>query len=152
MDWLRLYHSLVDSSHWLALTDSQRAIYVELLCLASAEPEDRRGTVPRRNLHRRLRRTGRQVSAACQRLISDGLLSEKGDTLLIEGWYKFQYKSDTSRIRTRNYRERLKTDIDGDVTETSQPASQKRHGDGPEQKRLDTEREEKRERVLDAPV
>ena len=139
MDWFRLYHNLPDTGPWLSLTDTQRAIYIEVLCLASRRQGDERGTISADQLHRKLRRNAAQVLAACSVLTREGLLVKRGSVLEVQHWHDFQYSSDSSAERTRKYRERKKTDPGRDVTETSPEPSLKRHGDALEQRRVETE-------------
>jgi len=143
VDWFRLYHNLPDTGPWLDLKDTHRAIYIEILCLASRRGGDDRGTICTVKLHRKLRRHSGQVLAAVSALTSASLLvdigSEPGVTFECAGWDSFQYDSDNSTVRSRKHRESKKTASKCNVAATSPERPAKRSCNALEKRRTDTE-------------
>ena len=143
MKWFRLYHDLPHSQKWGELNDTQRSIYIELLCMASARSDDDdRGTIDTDGLAWRLRRNANQVQSACKVLAKAGLLeypmSGEGGIVRVPQWDRMQRKADSSRARVRKHRESNESSTECNVTE----ALPKRYSNAPEQNRTEQTREE----------
>ena len=149
MNWFKLHHGITNSPKWASLPDTKRAIYIELLCVASKQTDDKRGTIPVDGLAWNLRRHTNQVRSAIATLLDIGWLEIlEGEPEAIRGgcsrgvrggvlggpqWVDLQMGSGSSRVRTRKYRERKASQDACDATTPSQHC----HGDGTDKSRVD---------------
>jgi hypothetical protein len=121
MAWLRLYDNLSSDHKVMQLDSSHFKTWV--LCLCNAKKNDGKlECIEILSFELRLRED------VCQKhldhLCAVGLIDKEGECYQPHNWSKFQYDSDNSRARTKEYRERKKG-VTCDATVTSQH----RHGD-----------------------
>jgi hypothetical protein len=138
MKWFRLYAEAVDDEKLRLLAFEDRWHFVALLCLkASGVLDENSGEMLRRKVAIKLGLSLAELDSVAKRLADIKLIDRK--TLQPLAWDERQFASDTSRERTRAYRERMKRH--GDVTVTAQDT------DTDTDTESDTETEEKQERA-----
>lgn len=125
MPWFRLYAEMVDDPKLRLLAFEDRWHYVALLCLKCQGILDARLdlTQMRRMVAVKLGVDLRTLDEIERRLVAEYLIEK--DSLQPLQWDKRQFQSDSSAQRTREWRDRQRSESgDGGVT------SPKRHGDG----------------------
>lgn len=112
--WFRFYAESINDPKVQRLPAHLFKTWVNLLCLASANG----GTLPsREDIAFQLRMSDHDANAHIDELIGVGLVDiTHGKTLEPHNWNARQYVSDTSKQRTRQYRDRLKRACDVTVT------------------------------------
>jgi hypothetical protein len=107
MQWLRLYHDVLDDPKAQGLPRDDFKNWINVLIVASQN--DPRGELPSpANLAFSLRLSREQAEALCARLRDRELLDPQDGRLVIHGWAGRQYESDDSTQRVRNFRARKK--------------------------------------------
>ena len=105
MQWFRFYHSVANNRKVQRLPARLFRTWVNLLCLASENGE--RGTLPApEDLAFGMRTSAAKANIDLERLIEAGLIDRDGDTLRMHDWDDWQYESDSSTPRVREYRAR----------------------------------------------
>lgn len=124
--WFRFYNSVVDDPKVQLLPKALRWAWVELLCLASKND----GTLPAiEQIAFSVRASVNDAQADVDALILAGLIDVTPEGRLTpHNWAERQFVSDSSRERTRNYRERMKK-RSGDGVVTSQVTAQESETD-----------------------
>lgn len=123
--WFRLYNDVINDPKVQMLPKALRWSWVELLCLASKSD----GFLPSvEQIAFAVRSSVNDTQADIDALILAGLIDITPDARLTpHNWGKRQFASDTSRERTKNYRERMKKrPCDTDVTSHVTPPDQTR--------------------------
>lgn len=133
--WFRLYADMPDNTKVGMLDDASHRAWVECLCFATRQGESGKiGTLDEINWMAR-----RDYSEQLKVLLERELVTQIGDVYYVKNWRHRQRESDTSKARTRKYREAKKSGKSKkDVT--SHTRHQKRHGDAPDTE-TDTEKE-----------
>lgn len=121
--WFRLYSEAVDDEKLRLLAFEDRWHFVAILCCKAQGilDEDSSEALIRRKVAVKLGLDGGSLDEAIKRLADVGLIDKT--TMNPIAWDERQFETDSSKERTRAYRERKKQSCDGHVT------SQKRHGD-----------------------
>lgn len=109
MQWFRFYSEAVNDPKVQSLSGDLFKAWVNILCLAAQQD----GRLITTDLPFQLRSDSVTVEHVTSALIDAGLLVSKGKYLHPHNWDKRQFKSDTSRERTKRYRDRQR-----DVTVT----------------------------------
>ena len=111
--WFRFYDEVLNDPKVQTLDPLAFKVWVNCLCLASANdsPSGKLGTLEAVSFA--LRETLETVSSAFHTLCARGLIATENETFHIPKWGKRQYKSDTSTDRVKRFRERSRN-----VTET----------------------------------
>ncbi|MCH7617335.1 MAG: hypothetical protein IIB18_05685, partial [Chloroflexi bacterium] len=103
MPWFRLYHDVLNNPKVQRLPARLFRTWVNLLCLASENGE--RGTLPApEDLAFGMRTSAEKANIDLERLIEAGLIDRDGDELRMRDWNLWQYESDSSTGRVREYR------------------------------------------------
>jgi hypothetical protein len=113
--WFRFYNDVINDAKVQLLPKALRWAWVELLCLASKND----GFLPPiEQIAFNVRASVNDAQSDLDALILAGLIDIRADGRLTpHNWADRQFVSDTSRERTRNYRQRLKKRrSDDDVT------------------------------------
>jgi hypothetical protein len=113
--WFRLYNDVINDPKVQLLPKALRWAWIELLCLASKHD----GVLPPvEQIAFAVRSSVNDAQADLDALIFAELIDIAPDGRLTpHNWSERQFASDSSRERTKNYRERLKKRFgDGDVT------------------------------------
>lgn len=114
MEWFRLYDDIINDPKILRLDETLRWRYTALLCIVSKNAE--RGYIPDdEDVCLMMRVDQGQWSDTKARLIERGLILENDGKLIINGWFKRQYQSDSGADRVRKCR---KLKRNGNVTVT----------------------------------
>lgn len=130
MKWFRMYGDMPDDPKIGTLSDSEFRTWVELLCLACKEQNNGVTGATKQNLNWLLRR---DVTVTVDVLLRDELIHEnKVGIITISNWEKRQMRSDDSAVRMRKSREKSKRDVTNAKS------------DGPEENRIEKNREEKK--------
>jgi hypothetical protein len=118
--WFRFYADALHNPKVQSLSPKMFKFWVNILCIASSND----GLLPNQNeIAFYLRLKISTISFCINHLIEKKLLIDS-DGLRPYNWEKRQYKSDTSKERTKKYRERLKEDCDVTDTVTVTPPEQ----------------------------
>ena len=116
--WFRLYTEAVDDDKLRLLAFEDRWHFVAILCCKGAGLLDEEmSPLLWRRIAVKLGVQARELEEIARRLAEVGLID--GDTLQPLKWGDRQYESDTSKERTRKYRERMRK-RHSDVTVTAQ--------------------------------
>lgn len=148
--WFRFYNDVINDPKVQLLPKALRWAWVELLCLASKND----GILPPiEQIAFSVRASVNDAQADVDALILAGLIDITPDGRLTpHNWSERQFASDTSRERTRNYRERMKKRC-SDVSVTSQVTAQYPDPDSERDNNypssLDAERESEAEKLID---
>lgn len=103
--WFRFYIEVLHDPKILKLDDKLFRIWVKLLCVAGKNG----GLLPpSEDLAIELRETEETVSCDILSLKNLGFIDTTRAGMMIHGWSKRQYKSDSSTERVKRYRERFK--------------------------------------------
>lgn len=135
MQWFRMYAEFIHDPKMLTISRDARLLFVELCCLATAQ-EDANGCTrhTQEQAMIALRLHHKTFKASLKELQDIGVCGVNTDGMVfLANWEKRQKTSDTSKERTKKYRENLKH-----VT------SQKRHSDALEKSRIDKNRIDKK--------
>src|SRR3569623_1727505 len=112
--WFRLYSEAVDDEKLRLLAFEDRWHFIALLCCKNNGILDTEPNLMRRKVAVKLGLDLRELGEVARRLSEVGLIDE--DTLQPIKWNDRQFKSDTSKDRTKAYRDRLKRNSDVTVT------------------------------------
>lgn len=113
--WFRLYSEAVDDEKLRLLAFEDRWHFIALLCCKNNGILDEAQTVlMRRKVAVKLGLDLRELGEVARRLAEVGLIDE--ESLQPLAWDNRQFKSDTSKQRTKEYRDRLKSHCDVTVT------------------------------------
>lgn len=113
--WFRLYSEAVDDEKLRLLAFEDRWHFIALLCCKNNGVLDEpQSSLMRRKVAVKLGLDLRELGEVARRLSEVGLVNE--DTLQPLAWDDRQFKSDTSKQRTKEYRDRLKSHRDVTVT------------------------------------
>lgn len=117
--WFRFYAESVNDSKVQRLPAHLFKTWVNLLCLASTNG----GTLPsREDIAFQLRMSDHDANSQIDELIGLGLIDiVSGKSMEPHNWKSRQYVSDTSKQRTRKYRDKLKQACDVTVTPAVTP-------------------------------
>lgn len=110
--WFRMYAEAVDDDKLRLLAFEDRWHYVAILCLKTQGTLDKQEHLDRR-VAVKLGLGLREADEVRRRLMEVGLIDENWQPIK---WDERQYRSDTSRERTKAYRERMKRHCDVTVT------------------------------------
>lgn len=134
MDWFRFYNDARSDNKLKLLTDSEFRVWVNLLCLASEQTEQARGTIDG---------TDRFVLAAevahadetllvetLAKLVKLRMISDDHDVIRFAKWDKRQFASDSSTSRVQKHRDKLRN---GEATESNDDETlQEQHATPPD--------------------
>lgn len=134
MDWLRLYHDVLDDPKVQGLSPEDFRSWIN--CLIVASRHNPRGQLPPlQQLAFFLRASPEHTEALCGRLLDRSLFERRDGVLVVHGWSGRQYESDDSTSRVRNFRQRQRN-VSRNVPETA-----------PEQNRADNRTEQNQSRA-----
>lgn len=143
--WFRFYDEVLDDPKVQRLSPHLFKVWVNLLCLASKED----GKLPAvGDISFRLRVSETDAKTYLDDLILAGLIdiTDSKGSMRPHNWPERQFQSDTSKERTRKWRNKNKKQ-DGDADVTSQVTDGDAKSDGTEQTRAETEPESKTEQT-----
>lgn len=99
--WFRVYNDLPNNPKYFGLTYAQRSLFIEYLCLWSANLY--RKNTETHKIAFSLRRKTKEVERDMAALVNANLLLEDGTP---KGWDERQYSTDLSTLRVRKHREK----------------------------------------------
>jgi hypothetical protein len=138
MNWLRLYHEVLDDPKVQRLDARVFRAWINLLCLASrSQPRGLLSEID--DIAFALRMTAEEARSAVETLIECGLLEQGQHGLSPHNWERRQAKSDDVSSRVRKHRAAVSGNVASAATPNIERSTEKRSGN-------DREREEKRER------
>ena len=112
--WFRLYSEAVDDEKLRLLAFEDRWHFVALLCCKNKGILDSNDELMRRKVAVKLGLDSRELDEVARRLSEVGLIDM--ETLQPINWDSRQFKTDSSKERTKAYRERIKRHSDVTVT------------------------------------
>lgn len=117
--WYRFYISILDDPKIEALSDANYRIWTKLNAIATKHGGIIPGAI--KTLAILIRRPEGKVRDAMQVLLSAGLMERCGEDYSPHDWEQWQYDSDVSTGRVREFRERSKLANKGDETVPETP-------------------------------
>lgn len=133
--WFRLYSEAVDDEKLRLLAFEDRWHYIAILCCKNNGVLDEvQPNLMRRKVAVKLGLDLRELGEVARRLSEVGLVDQ--ETLQPLAWDKRQFRSDTSKERTKAYRDRMKSHRD--VTVTAQEADTEEDTDSESESDLKT--------------
>lgn len=151
MNWLRLYHEVLDDPKVQRLEAPVFRAWINLLCLASRSQP--RGVLPSiEDIAFALRMEESEARRTVDILVERGLIEHGEAGLAPHNWEARQAKSDDVASRVRKHRAAVTGNVTGNVTaavtetlpETDAAEEPKRFGNGLDKSREEESREEKR--------
>lgn len=134
MDWLRLYHEVLDDPKVQDQSGDDFKGWINCLLIGSRNSP--RGQLP--PLHQLafiLRTTLQDAEAMCVRLVERGLLEWQDGRLVIHGWAQRQPRQDYSTLRVRTFRKkRRRNDETAETAETAKRRGEEKRGERGEEK------------------
>jgi len=129
--WFRFYDEALNDPKVQTLDLMTFKIWVNCLCLASANGKNNGELGTLHHVSFALRETESTVSSAFHALLDRGLIVTENETFHIPKWAKRQYKSDISTDRVRKHRKRYRNvpetppDTDTDTEKNKEKVNQK---------------------------
>lgn len=113
MEWFRFYNDVRSDNKLRHLSDAEFRVWVNLLCLASEQSGEARGTVPvgdRFVLAAEVANADEELLAATlKKLAALRIVVVEAETVSFAQWSKRQFRSDSSAERVQKHRENRRT-------------------------------------------
>jgi hypothetical protein len=114
MRWFRVYTDINSNPKILQLSDSMVGSWIKILAAAAEHKGNINSTI---GLSVVIRKSVHTTEKILKTLISAGLIDETENRLVVHGWDKRQFKSDTSSNRVMAFRKRFSNVTETDATD-----------------------------------